>query len=41
MEFSSEKSLVLLEGGNSVNKKGAVVTDWFLIYISGLTLETK
>lgn len=41
IEFSSEKSLVLFEGGNSVNKKGAVVPDQFLIYVSGLTLETK
>lgn len=41
MEFSSEKSLVLFEGGNSVHKKGAAVPDKSIIYVSGLTLETK
>ena len=41
MEFSSEKLLVLFKDGNSVHKKGAAVPDKSIIYVSGLTLETK
>lgn len=41
IEFSTGKSLILFEAGNSINKRGVALPDKSMFYISGLTLESE